>query len=66
MFDKMNEHRTELLIKNDELQSEVSRLRKALDKLACWDEGKEVTSSFDSPWTARIARDALKTEGEQA
>jgi hypothetical protein len=37
----------------------VERYREALDELACWDEGAEVTTSFDSPWTAKCARHAL-------
>lgn len=48
--------RTELAAKMDE----VERLRTALNKIASWGEGKEVSGRFDSPYEARIAREALK------
>jgi hypothetical protein len=35
------------------------RLRKALDRIASWSEGDEVTGSFDEPCSARTARAAL-------
>jgi len=46
--------------------------RGALDRIACWDEGPEVTPSFDEPYSAEVARSALAalpraphaTEGE--
>lgn len=41
------------------MRDENDRLRSALDKIAAWDEGEEVTGSFDEPNAARIARDAL-------
>jgi hypothetical protein len=31
----------------------------ALTKIACWNQGKVVTSSFDEPASARIARECL-------
>lgn len=41
---------------------EVARLRAALTTIAAWNEGPEVTSSFDEPHAARIARAALEAE----
>lgn len=42
--------------------AEVRALREALDEIACWDEGPEVTGSFDEPGSAKIARAALAQE----
>ena len=46
------------------LQSEVTRLRAALDRVASWGEGEKVTASFDEPHSAEIARRALRGEGK--
>ena len=47
-----------------EAQSEITKLREALDKIASWNEGDEVDGSFDEPGSAAIAREALgKGEG---
>ena len=43
----------------DALREAAGRYKAALDKIASWGEGAEVTGSFDSPHTARIARQAL-------
>ena len=42
----------------------IAELEEALNHIAAWNEGPVVTSSFDSPWTARIARAALSKEQE--
>ncbi len=39
---------------------ENEKFKNALNKIASWGEGKEITSSFDSPHCAKIAREALK------
>jgi len=39
-------------------------LRKFVDHCCSWNEGEVVTGSFDSPWTAREAREALKADDE--
>ena len=38
---------------------EADRMRAALNDIASWDEGPVVDSSFDEPWSTRIARAAL-------
>lgn len=38
-------------------------LVEALDKIASWSEGDEVSSRFDEPYAAKIAREALATVG---
>ncbi len=43
----------------DSLASQCAVMRTALDHIASWSEGPQVTSSFDEPGSARIARDAL-------
>lgn len=40
----------------------IARLEAALNKIASWDEGAEVTSQFDEPFAARYARAALAKE----
>ncbi len=45
---------------NSWLRSENERLLTALNHIAAWDKGPEVTSSFDEPGSAKIAREALK------
>lgn len=35
----------------------------ALHCIACWNEGEEVTSSFDEPASAETAREALRGIG---
>lgn len=44
----------------DKAIQDRDRYRDALERIACLDEGPEVTPSFDSPATAAIAREALK------
>jgi hypothetical protein len=43
-------------------REEASRLRAVLNVLASWGEGNEVTSSFDEPHAAKMARRALAGE----
>lgn len=43
----------------EKLKLENQIMRTALNIIACWREGKEVTPSFDEPGSANIARDAL-------
>lgn len=45
--------------------AESARMREALDKIACWDEGPKVTGSFDEPGAAQIARAALAPRERQ-
>jgi predicted aldo/keto reductase-like oxidoreductase len=40
-------------------EAERDRLRAALERIASWEEGPEVTAKFDCPSCARIARAAL-------
>ena len=42
------------------LEHRAKLLTDALDKIACWNEGEEVTGSFDEPCSAKTAREALK------
>lgn len=42
------------------LRAENDRFRAALTQLAAYEERPEVTPSFDSPWAARLARQALE------
>lgn len=46
------------------LQAERDRYRAALEGLACYREGPEVTSSFDEPYAARVARAALEVKSD--
>ena len=39
-------------------------LRKFVDHCCSWNEGEVVNGSFDSPWTAMEAREALKADDE--
>jgi hypothetical protein len=41
------------------LRARVERLERALNELACWRQGAEVTGDFDDPYSARLAREAL-------
>ena len=41
------------------VRAERDRYKAALNEIASWGEGPEVTGSFDSPDTAKIAREAL-------
>lgn len=43
----------------DAALAENERLRAALNSIASWGEGPEVTSMFDEPGSAQAARDAL-------
>jgi len=43
-------------------ERQLERYRAALMRIACLKEGAKVTSSFDSPATAQIAREALAAE----
>lgn len=42
-----------------EAEAERARHVAALNKLAQWSDGEQVGAHFDSPWAARIAREAL-------
>lgn len=48
-----------LVAERDALAERVARLEQALMRIASYDEGPDVTGSFDEPCAARIARDAL-------
>lgn len=50
----------EQLIQKDR---EIERLRKALNRIASWEEGDTVRGNFDEPNAARIARAALEEGG---
>lgn len=52
----------DILQERDALRIELSLLRAALNEIASWNEGPEVSSSFDEPHAAKVARDALKME----
>lgn len=54
-WDALNDHA-------DALRAELDRLRAALNEIASWNEGPEVSSSFDEPHAAKVAREALKQE----
>ena len=43
----------------DALTAQLARLRVSLNSIASWPEGVAVTSSFDEPCSAKLARDAL-------
>lgn len=40
-------------------QEKYKKMEEALNKIASWEEGEEVTGSFDEPGSARIARESL-------
>jgi hypothetical protein len=42
------------------LVEENERLRATLERIASWDEGSTVNGTFDEPYSAKIARAALK------
>ena len=44
---------------NAKLEARIRSLEAALNKIACWHEGREVDGGFDEPWSARVAREAL-------
>lgn len=44
----------------DRYFDDIMLLSEALDKIASWGEGPEVTTSFDEPNSAKIAREALE------
>lgn len=46
------------------LKKSREELRKFVDHCCSWNEGEVVTGRFDSPWTAREAREALKADDE--
>ena len=48
-----------LVAENTQLRAENNKLREALNRIASWNEGPEVTGSFDEPCSAEIARQAL-------
>ena len=52
----------ELRDERDGLKEDNERLREALNRIASWREGPRVTSSFDEPGSAEIARQALGRE----
>lgn len=43
----------------EELRDENERMREALNRIAAWDDGPEVTGHFDEPGSAHVARKAL-------
>lgn len=51
-----------VLQERDALRTELCLLRAAMNEIASWNEGPEVSSSFDEPHAAKVARDALKME----
>lgn len=44
----------------DRLIEQNCRFRGALQMIACYDQGRRVTSTFDEPGSAQMARDALE------
>ena len=46
-----------------QLRADNERLREALRKIAQYEEGPEVTGSFDNPGDAKTARAALEEDG---
>lgn len=48
----------------EKLKKSREALRKFVDHCCSWNEGEVVTGLFDSPWTAREAREALKADDE--
>lgn len=51
-----------LVVKNADLRAllaDLDAMRGALERIASWHEGEHVTSSFDEPHAAAIARNAL-------
>lgn len=60
-YEKMhNEMKAEIT----KLKKSREELRKFVDHCCSWNEGEVVTGRFDSPWTAREAREALKADDE--
>lgn len=55
---------TKLKEENEKLKKSREVLRKFVDHCCSWNEGEVVTVRFDSPWTARQAREAIKTDDE--
>jgi len=55
-----------LITERDALTERVARLEQALVRIASYDDGPDVTGSFDEPCAARIARDALALTPESA
>lgn len=53
------------LINATKLTKDVTNFRAALEKIACYSQGETVTSSFDEPHAARIAREALETKDDE-
>lgn len=54
---------TKLKDERDALKADNERMREALNIIASWREGPRVTSSFDEPGSAEIARQALQGGG---
>jgi hypothetical protein len=54
-IEELNRLQTELT----DAQRKLEIATEALDTLACWNEGPEVTGSFDDPPSATLAREAL-------
>jgi len=44
-----------------DLQRRIEELEWVLNDIAAWDEGEKVTGSFDCPYHAELAREALST-----
>lgn len=57
--DKAQEDWSETAILLAQEYAKLKKCRTALEKIASWDEGAAVTSSFDEPHSATIAREAL-------
>lgn len=55
-----------LIAERSALTERVAKLEHALMRIASYDEGPDVTSRFDEPCAARIARDALVPTPEAA
>jgi len=55
-----------IILERDALKADNERMREALNIIASWREGPRVTSSFDEPGSAEIARQALKGGGNES
>lgn len=53
-----------LLRQLESIRTQNAAMREALNKIASWSEGPEVTSSFDEPASAMVARNALAAQPE--
>jgi len=62
--DKLSEKLESTNAEKEKLKKSRGVLRKFVDHCCSWNEGEVVTGLFDSPWTAREAREALKADDE--